>query len=160
MKKLKYVLSVALIALALYSFIPSKIDSKSKIMGNKMGMMNDLSAEQIATLITKRMTFHLDLSKDQIEKMHILQLELATERKKKMKDMRALLLSEGKPDTNKRFELISARLDKLIETKGKLNEFLSEEQLEEWEEFQSDRLQVRPKNFQGPNFGGKASRFK
>lgn len=107
---------------------------------------SDFTAEQIATLETKKMTLMLDLSANQQVKIQAINLEIATNRKA-MQDKR----QAQKQDNNSRQELSSQerfakmteQLDQRIAIKAKFREVLNEEQYERWEKLQKQKHQQR-----------------
>ena len=96
-----------------------------------MSMMHNFSAEQMATLQTKKMTFYLDLSDSQQKTVKTIYLDISQLRKEKMQE----LMNKGnKPSVETLYLMASARIDKLIEVKAKLKKIFTEEQLEKWVE--------------------------
>lgn len=105
--------------------------------GSRAGMKN-LTAEQAATLQTKKATLALDLTEVQQGQMKALMLENAQIRKTKMEERKAL---KEKGETKKRtseerYALANERLDHQIAQKAKLKNILSEEQYAKWEKTQ------------------------
>ena len=100
-------------------------------------MMN-LSAEEIATLQTKRMTLYLDLTKSQQTKVQKINLENATKRKALMEERIAKKKSGElkRPTDKERFEMENAKLDHQIAMKAKMKDILNEEQFAKWEKAQ------------------------
>jgi len=99
------------------------------------GAMKDLTAEQVATLQTKKLTLALDLNTSQQKAIQELHLENAKLRKEKMETMRTEKASDerGKPSPEKQYAMQNERLDRMILTKGKMKQILSPEQYEKWE---------------------------
>ena len=102
--------------------------------GNRDAMKN-LSAEQIATLETKKMTLALDLTEEQQNKIQILNLEKAKTRKAKMEERKAARENEEakKPTTEERYAMQNERLDQMIAHKAEIKSVLSAEQYKRWE---------------------------
>ncbi|SFZ93268.1 hypothetical protein SAMN05428642_10335 [Flaviramulus basaltis] len=100
-------------------------------------MMN-LSAEEIATLQTKKMTLHLDLNKSQQAKIQKMNFENATKRKEMMANFKAKKESGElkKPTDEDRFKMKNAKLDHQIAMKAKMKDILNEEQFAKWEKGQ------------------------
>jgi hypothetical protein len=98
-----------------------------------MSFMQDLSANQMATLQTKRMTFQLDLSKEQIAQVGLVNLSFAKIRKSKIEEFQNKK-QQGKPSADKRYKMMSARLDNRIAYKKELATILSKAQIEKWME--------------------------
>ena len=124
-KKMKKVL---ILALALISF-GAMAQEKEK------SERTPLSAEQMATLQTKRMTLALDLSEDQQAKVKAIQLEKAKIRKAKMVEHKARKDSKGfkKPTAEERYAKQEQRLDMQIAQKAEMKNILSTEQYQRWE---------------------------
>lgn len=109
------------------------------------GAMNDLTAEQVATLQTKKMTLALDLNASQQKAVQELHLENVKLRKEKMEAIRAEKATDegGKPSPEKRFAMQNERLDHMISTKGKMKQILSPEQYEKWQKAHHHKRQHR-----------------
>ena len=101
----------------------------------------DFTAEEIATLQTKKMTLALDLSESQKNEIYKLNLETAKDRKEKIKAREAQKAKNKKTELSKdeRYKLANERLDKQIAHKKALKNILSKEQFEKWEQTQQNR---------------------
>lgn len=133
-----------------------------KKQGNKNGnnhreMMMNLSAEEIATLQTKKMTLFLDLNETQQAQIKSINLENATKRKTMMAERKAKKESEttNKPNPEKYYARANAKLDHKIAMKAKMKNILNTEQYARWEKAQmrmakkgKHRNQVSNKNMQ------------
>lgn len=99
------------------------------------GAMKDLTAEQVATLQTKKLTLALDLNTSQQKAVQELHLENVVLRKEKMETKRAEKASDerGKPSPEEQYAMQTERLDRMIFTKGKMKQILSPEQYEKWQ---------------------------
>lgn len=108
---------------------------------DRMAMMNDLSAEEMANLKTKKMTLHLDLTSAQQEKVKAIVLEESQMRKAKMLEMKSKKDAGTlqKPSKEQRLEMMNERLDKQIAMKAKMKDILNEEQYARWEQSMSKR---------------------
>lgn len=105
----------------------------------------DLTAEQVATLKTKKATLALDLTEAQQGQMKTLFLENAKMQKTKMTERKA---QKEKGETKKRtseerYALANERLDHQIAQKAKLKSILSDEQYTKWEKTQRRRSKGR-----------------
>ncbi|MEO9892754.1 hypothetical protein [Aurantibacter sp.] len=99
------------------------------------GDMKDLTAEQIATLQTKKMTLALDLTSKQQTQIQAINLEQATTRKAKMAERKAAK-EDGerkKPTSEERYAMQNERLDAQIALKSEMKSILSDEQYTKWE---------------------------
>lgn len=101
----------------------------------------DFTAEEIATLQTKKMTLDLDLSEAQKNDIYKLNLETAKDRKEKMRAREAQKAEGKKTELSKdeRYKLANERLDKQIAHKKALKNILSKEQFEKWEQTKKNR---------------------
>lgn len=139
MKKL-LIIAVALLALQVTA------QEQKKEKGNKgeraQKMMN-LSAEEIATLQTKKMTLRLDLNESQQAEIMEINLENATTRKAMMAERKAKKESgEAKrPTQEERLKMENARLDHKIAIKAKMKTILNEAQYVKWEEGQMQKAE-------------------
>ncbi len=100
-------------------------------------MMN-LSADDMATLQTKKMTLHLDLNESQQKEIQNINLENAKTRKAHMEDRKAKK-EDGveKPTQEDRMQMMHAMLDHKIEMKAKMKSILNAEQYAKWEKAQA-----------------------
>ena len=101
-------------------------------------MMN-LSAEEMATLQTKKMTLHLDLNESQQTKIQKINLENATQRKAIMEERLAKKESGElkKPTDEERLKMMNAKLDHKIAMKAKMKDILDDNQYAKWEKAQA-----------------------
>ncbi|OUS00503.1 hypothetical protein A9Q86_11075 [Flavobacteriales bacterium 33_180_T64] len=139
MKKI-ILIAIAFISLQAIAQDKRHRDSKEGRKGN-MEMMKDLSAEDIATLQSKKMTLALDLSeKQQIQVKDIL-FKQATVRKQKMEEHKKKKTSDDakKPSKEERVKMMNERLDNKIEMKKQLKSILTAEQFEKWKKMQGRR---------------------
>lgn len=143
MKKLLIAL-VTLLALQV-----SAQEHKKKNHDNKERAMKrmNLSAEEMATLQTKKMTLHLDLSESQQSEVYNLNLKSAEARKAYFKARKAKKESGNteKPSKEERLKMTNTKLDHQIATKRKMKEILNEEQYAKWEKSQVKRSQKNKK---------------
>lgn len=99
------------------------------------GDFKNMSAEQMATLQTKKMTLDLDLTESQQSKIQALNLENAKKRKAKMEERKALKEADERParTSEEQYAMRAERLDAAIALKSELKKILSTEQFEKWE---------------------------
>ena len=135
MKKL-IIIAVALLALQVTAQEQKRENHKKGERANKM--MN-LSAEEIATLQTKKMTLHLDLNESQQTEIMKINLDKATKRKEMMAKRKAKKESgeAQKPTQEQRLKMTNAKLDHQIAMKAKMKNILNEEQYAKWEKAQT-----------------------
>lgn len=107
-----------------------------KHQGSKMGKgyKSDLTAEQLATLQTKKLTLALDLTSRQQKQVMEISLEQAEARKAKHEEIKAKKESGEwkKPSSDERFAMENARLDRQIAHHQRMKEVLDEEQYQTW----------------------------
>ncbi|MUH35479.1 hypothetical protein D9O36_06480 [Zobellia amurskyensis] len=109
--------------------------------GHDRDGMKNLTAEQIATLQTKKLTLALDLSSAQQQKIKAINLEEAKERKAKFEERKAQR-EEGerkKPTSEERYAMQNEKLDKMIAHKAEMKEILSAEQYEKWQKMNHNK---------------------
>lgn len=135
-----------LIAIALLTLNATAQDKKIK-----KGQLNDLSAEEVATLKTKKLTLHLDLTESQQEKVKTIVLEEA----KYKENQRAVHKKKKKDETSKklskedRYAMANERLDRQIEMKKQMKAVLNAEQYKKWEASLSKKNQKKRKALRG-----------
>ncbi len=95
----------------------------------------DLSPEQLATLHTKKMTLHLDLTDAQQKHVQALHLEKAKNRKQKMEERQKSGDTEERNNLSpdERYARKSQRLDDQIAEKAKMRAILDDSQYQRWE---------------------------
>lgn len=98
------------------------------------GDFKDMSAEQLATLQTKKMTLSLDLTEAQQAKIQALHLKNAQLRKAKMEKEEV-----AKPSSDERYAMKKERLDAAIAQKTELKKILTNEQYAKWQEMKESR---------------------
>jgi hypothetical protein len=128
---------LVLIAIALIG-LQAVAQEQKKERPERANKMMNLSAEEIATLQTKRMTLHLDLNASQQAEIQKLNLENATQRKAMMEARKAKMESGEmkKPTNEERLQMENAKLDHQIAMKAKMKEILNDEQYAKWEKAQ------------------------
>ena len=114
---------------------------KREHRGHKKGMHNDLTAEQIATLKTKKMALALDLSKAQQQQVMALNVEEAKFRKANRAERKENRENEEKerPNAEERFEMQNEHLDRRLAHQEKLKQILNDEQYQTWKKLNHKR---------------------
>ncbi|MEP1487016.1 MAG: hypothetical protein ABJK28_01155 [Algibacter sp.] len=107
-----------------------------------------LSAEEIATIQTKKMTLRLDLNASQQREIQEINLEEAIARKAHMEERKAKKESDTaeKPSKEDRVAKMNKMLDHKIEVKAKMKKILNDEQYAKWEADQEKRSKNRKGN--------------
>lgn len=142
----KTILIVAL-AVSTITFGQEHKEKKEHHRKARMEQMKDFSAEQIATLKTKKTTLALDLTKAQQDKMYVLYLEEATDRKKHQAQREANKMNEkSKTSSEERFDRMNSNLDKKIAHKNQVKSILSDEQYKKWESLHQKNISKRRKH--------------
>jgi hypothetical protein len=144
-----------LIALA---FVAIQATAQEQKRDHKKGQsLANLSAEEIATIQTKKMTLRLDLNDSQQREIQKINLEEATTRKAHMEERKAK--KEGdkveKPSKEDRVAMMNKMLDHKIEVKAKMKKILNDEQYAKWEADQEKRSKNRKGNGKSNKGGGK-----
>jgi len=96
--------------------------------------MAEMTAEQVATLHTKKMALALDLTPKQQDEVLMINLEEAEFRKAKMAERKAKK-EDGeakKPTQEERFQMQNELLDRKLAQQEKLKKILTDEQFELW----------------------------
>lgn len=109
--------------------------------GERSEKMMNLSAEETATLQTKKMTLALDLNESQQKEIQKINLENAEARKAHMAERKAKKEAgtAEKPSKEERLKMMNAMLDHKIEMKAKMKKVLNEEQYSKWEKAQAKK---------------------
>ena len=92
--------------------------------------LKKLSPDQVATIKTKQMTLHLDLTEAQQKEVYKINLANAKERFAKMEAAKKMKESGEKPSKENRYNMINERLDNQIAQKKQLKSILTKEQFE------------------------------
>lgn len=122
-----------------------KKEMRMEAQKERRQMMKDLTPEEMATLQTKKMTLHLDLTEAQQQKIKALNLEEAKLRKAKMEERtRMRKNSESKPFTKEdKLKMMNEQLDRQIAMKQKMKNILNADQYEKWEASQGNMAERR-----------------
>ncbi len=123
-KRMKTLLTSIFLALAMFGYSQHGPHHKG---------MKDMSAEQRASLETKKLALALDLSENQQKKIQEIHLERALKRDTRKEERKE---RDAKPDTDERYAMMSNRLDNQIEMKAQMKEILDNDQFEKWEKLQ------------------------
>ncbi|TGV01369.1 hypothetical protein [Flavivirga rizhaonensis] len=140
------------IAIALIS-IQAIAQTERRDRPERAQKMSNLSAEEMATLRTKKMTLFLDLNESQQKEIHKINLENATLHKTMMEE-RKTRKSNGtaqRPTKEERLKLENAKLDRKIAMKAKMKKILDKEQYARWEKAQLKMASKRKDKKRGMN---------
>lgn len=122
---MKKLMIVALMLVSLASF------AQRGERPTKREMVKNLTAEEMATLQTKKMTLALALDDAQTKKVYPLILAQVNERKQ-MRENRTSKDKGAELTKEKRYEMTNARLDKKITMQNEMKKILSDEQFEKF----------------------------
>ncbi len=143
--------NLIMIALAIVTLNVSaqerKTDSQKSVVKERMEMRQDMTAEEMASLQTKKMTLHLDLTSAQANEVEKLLLIEAKNRKEKMAERKANMDKADaiKPSKEDHLKMLNARLDHQIEMKKNMKSILNAEQYEKFETMQSNKQSMTGK---------------
>lgn len=112
------------------------------------GDRSDMSAEEMATLQTERLTLHLNLNEAQQQEVKKLHLESATERKAMMAERKKMNAEDKVKLRETRNERMNERMEMQKAHSEKMKQILDEEQFKKWEDFQS-KMQRSPNRNKG-----------
>lgn len=136
-------LAVAVALLATLGVMAQRHEDR-KAFKHKM----DMTAEQVATLQTKKLTLALDLSENQQKKVMAIALEEAEHRK-----AHAAMKAQHKEEEHKRptpeeqFERQNAFLDRQIAHDQKMKEVLTKAQYEKWKKIREQKAKHLKKKY-------------
>ncbi|MDO5979742.1 hypothetical protein [Flavivirga spongiicola] len=138
------------IAIALIS-IQAIAQTERRDRSERAQKMNNLSAEEMATLKTKKMTLFLDLNESQQKEVQKINLENATLRKTMMAQRKARRTNgtAQRPTKEERLKMENARLDHKIAMKAKMKNILNKEQYVKWEKAQLRMAAKRKDKYKG-----------
>ncbi|WP_299274021.1 hypothetical protein [uncultured Psychroserpens sp.] len=139
---MKKLILIALAFVSVQAFAQNKEKKELKEAKKaKIDMRHDMSAEDMATISTKKMTLALDLSDQQQVQVKKLMLEQAETLKAKRDKREKMGKEKGdkKIAKEERVKILNEKLDHQIEMKKKMKSILTSEQYEKWEKMQSRR---------------------
>jgi hypothetical protein len=109
--------------------------------GNQMkGNQSNYTPDQIATLQVKKMNLQLDLTKSQQDAIYKLQKNQAVTRQEMQKSMQERRLNGKVLTSDEKFQLKSARLDRMQQHKLAMQKILTPEQFTKWETMNKSKL--------------------
>lgn len=112
--------------------------------------LQDMSAEQVATLHTKKMALSLDLTEEQQQEVLKINLENAEFRKAKMEERKALkdLDETKKRATDEKYADMNDHLDRQLAEQSKMKNVLTEEQYLQWKKLKQQKRMRSKKKMQ------------
>ena len=128
---MKKLILLAVLAITVQVFGQDAPKAERQREGRAQKMMQ-LSAEEIATLQTKKMTLLLDLNATQQGQIQNVNLENAKQRKAMMEERKAKRERGEKRTPEDRYAMENMRLDHQIAMKQKMKSILNAEQYEKW----------------------------
>jgi len=133
------------LSLFLIMLISISAFSQQKGQHHKAEMAN-MSAEETATLQTKKLTLLLDLDQAQQKEIKKLYQEKAEERKAMMAEHKKMSAEDAEKLKENRFERKNARLDRELAHQEKMKQILNEEQFKKWQDSRSKMRKSSHKN--------------
>ncbi len=131
---MKNLILIALALVAIQATAQEQKKSHKKGEHHRSIAMALLSANEIATLQTKKMTLHLDLNESQQRDIQKINLKNAAERKAHMEAKKTKKESGNtkKPTSDERFAMMNKMLDQKIAEKAEMKKILNSDQYEKW----------------------------
>jgi hypothetical protein len=125
-----------LIALAFISVQAFAQDMRKKEHQERKEQLKDLTPDEMATLHSKKLTLHLDLTETQEAKVKTLMLEEAKFKKEKREEREKMKANDDfqKPTKEEHLKMVNEKLDRQIALKQKMKEILNEDQYSKWTE--------------------------
>jgi hypothetical protein len=108
--------------------------------------MSDMSAEEEATLQTKKLTLLLDLNQAQQQEIKKLNKEKAEQRKAMMAAHKKMRAEDSEKFKENSFERKNARLDRELAHQERMKQILNEEQFKKWQDARSKMRNSSSKN--------------
>lgn len=131
-----------LIALALVTIQATaqemKKELKKEVQKERTHNFQEFTPEEAATLQTKKMTLHLDLTQEQQDKVYKINLENAEVRKSKMEERKAMNEKDAdtKPSKEEHLKRTNEKLDHQIAMKRQMKAILTAPQYEKYSQGQ------------------------
>lgn len=151
---MKRILSVFVLVIA----ISFQTNAQERKRQHRQGHVQDLTAEQMATLGSKKMTLKLDLTESQEKQVY----QLLTAQAKDKISMRAqrqeMNANDKKPSDEAKYNFQVAHLDKQIAFKNDMKKVLNEEQFEKWSKTLDRRNHTKNGSQKGKRNNRKRSR--
>ncbi len=141
-------LSLFMIMLISISAFSQQKNQKQKADRNNMA---DMSAEEEATLQTKKLTLLLDLNQAQQQEIKKLNKEKAEQRKAIMAAHKKMRAEDSEKFKENSFERKNARLDRELAHQERIKQILNEEQFKKWQESRSQMRKSHYKNKRSRN---------
>ncbi len=121
---------------------------------------SNFTSEQIATLQTKQMTLHLDLTEAQQKKVYQVQLKNVIERKAKKEENKALRDSDKKLTSDEKFKRKIDQLDAQIAKNNEMKQILNDEQYQNWKKSKAFKKRKITKKGEAKSKGNKLKKRK
>lgn len=132
---MKKIMILALVFISLNTFAQQKKgDSQRKDRKEMRMQRTDLTPEQQATLLTKKMTLNLDLSENQQKEVYNLNIAQAKERQANREDFKKAKEAGQRPTEDERYNRMITQLDNQILFQNKMKSILKSEQYAVWKE--------------------------
>lgn len=122
-----------IVGILVFTFLVSTTINAQEQKHKKTKKRVNFTAEQSATLQTKKMTLHLDLDKNQQKSIYDLKKKQAEERKNNIENLKKRNKEGVQLTSDDRFERQNNRLEKKLENKTAMKSILTTKQFEKWE---------------------------
>jgi len=132
--------------LSLFLIMLISISAFSQQKSHSKAEMANMSAEETATLQTKKLTLLLDLDQAQQKEIKKLYQEKAEERRAMMAEHKKMSAEDAEKLKENRFERKNARLDRELAHQEKMKQILKEEQFKKWQDSKSKMRKSSHKN--------------
>ncbi|PCE65743.1 hypothetical protein [Sediminicola luteus] len=120
------------VLMALFMGLTVMAQKKEGQMRKMHDTFKDMSPEQVATLKSKKMALHLDLSESQTQQIKALEKERITEMRAQHEARKAQKEKGEAQDADTRFKMMEARLDQQLAHQKQMKQILNAEQYEQW----------------------------
>ena len=132
---MKRILSI----LVLVAAISFQTNAQERQRGPRKGQ--NMNAEQMATLGSKKMSLGLDLTSSQEKQIYTLLEERAKDRIAMRNQRQEMRKNSETPSQEERYNMKVAQLDKQISFKAEMKKILNNDQYEKWSELMAKRNQ-------------------
>lgn len=137
---MKKLILAILTLFTLHSYAQEHSETKRERKEARMEQVKHMSAEDIASIKSKKMTLQLDLTDQQQQEVYNLILANAEKRKALKAERKAAKEEQTKLTSEEKITLKKAKLDEQIQMKRELKKILTDEQYAKFEELGHKRM--------------------
>jgi hypothetical protein len=127
------------VLMALFMGLTVMAQKKEGQMRKKPDTFKDMSPTQIATLKSKKMALHLDLSESQTQQVKTLEIERITQMRTQHEARKAQKKKGEAMDADTRFTMMEARLDQQLAHQKQMKQILNAEQYGQWKKMRQTK---------------------